>query len=175
MEYVATTEAGEIPITIAEGDRKVWVNSCEHQVDLQDDGNHAVVSLLVDNHSYAVSIESTGDVFRIVVAGRVYPIRVATRLRQQLAAAAGQQRIVPEDMQIRAPMPGLVVSVAVQPGQAVSSHDLLLVLESMKMQNEVRASEAGLVREVRALAGQMVDGGQVLMVIGREEGETLPI
>ncbi len=67
--------------------------------------------------------------------------------------------------EIRAPMPGLVVCVAVAPGEAVTAGARLLSLEAMKMENEIRASAPGTVAEVRVAAGQTVEQGQVLVVI----------
>jgi pyruvate carboxylase subunit B len=63
-------------------------------------------------------------------------------------------------------MPGLVVRVSVEPGQAVESGAGVLVLEAMKMENELRATSAGIVRAVRVQPGQAVERGQVLVEFG---------
>ena len=60
-------------------------------------------------------------------------------------------------------MPGLVVRVQVEPGQPVSSGAGLVVLEAMKMENELRATTAGTVRRVRVRPGEAVEKGQVLV------------
>jgi glutaconyl-CoA decarboxylase len=62
-------------------------------------------------------------------------------------------------------MPGKVLSVAVKPGQAVKKGELLLVLEAMKMANEIAAPVDGTVSDVRVAAGQMVKNGEVLVVL----------
>ena len=64
-----------------------------------------------------------------------------------------------------APMPGTVVRVTVEPGQAVEAHDLLVVLEAMKMEHRVTSPMAGTVAEVRVKPGQTVDGDDVLVVV----------
>lgn len=69
----------------------------------------------------------------------------------------------PEAVELKAPMPGLVVRVLAQPGQAVEPGQGLIVLEAMKMENELKARTAGRVRTVRAAAGQAVEKGQVLV------------
>jgi glutaconyl-CoA decarboxylase len=66
---------------------------------------------------------------------------------------------------LKAPMPGKVVLVEVQVGQAVRPGDGLIVLEAMKMENEFRAAAAGTVKEIRVEAGQAVNPGDVLVVI----------
>ena len=73
-------------------------------------------------------------------------------------AAAGPQRVV-------APMPGKIVRVLVQIGDAVRARQPLVVVEAMKMENELRAGRDGTVAEVRAAAGQSVDAGTVLVVV----------
>jgi biotin carboxyl carrier protein len=64
---------------------------------------------------------------------------------------------------LRAPMPGLVVRVQAQAGQAVSPGAGMVVLEAMKMENELRAASAGVVRAVRVAVGEAVEKGQVLV------------
>jgi acetyl/propionyl-CoA carboxylase alpha subunit/acetyl-CoA carboxylase carboxyltransferase component len=70
------------------------------------------------------------------------------------------------DAVVRAPLAGTVVSVSVEPGDPVAPGDELLVIEAMKMEHEVRAQAAGLVREVPAAVGVTVAAGAVLVVLG---------
>ena len=63
-------------------------------------------------------------------------------------------------------MPGKILKVAVSVGAQVNNGDLLLILEAMKMENEIMASTSGTVKEVRAKEGDSVNTGDVLVVIG---------
>ena len=67
---------------------------------------------------------------------------------------------------VKAPMPGKILSVAVSAGQAVKKGDLLLVLEAMKMQNEIYAPQDATVSEVRVSANQAVATGEDMVVLG---------
>ncbi|HHW43001.1 biotin/lipoyl-binding protein [Desulfofundulus thermobenzoicus] len=67
---------------------------------------------------------------------------------------------------VTAPMPGNINAVKVKPGDQVKAGDPLVVLEAMKMENEITAPVAGTVEEVRVKAGQTVNNGDVLVVIG---------
>ena len=69
-------------------------------------------------------------------------------------------------LQVKAPMPGKILSVAVSAGQAVKKGDLLLVLEAMKMQNEIYAPQDATVSEVRVSANQTVATGEDMVVLG---------
>ena len=66
---------------------------------------------------------------------------------------------------VRAPMPGRITHVPVRTGDVVAPGDTLVVVEAMKMENELRASVAGTVREIRVEAGQPVNAGDVLVVV----------
>jgi len=73
-------------------------------------------------------------------------------------AGAGPQRIV-------APMPGKIVRVGVKPGEAVRARQTVVVIEAMKMENELKASRDGAVSELHAKEGASVDAGALLVVI----------
>jgi biotin carboxyl carrier protein len=66
---------------------------------------------------------------------------------------------------VGAPLPGKITHVAVRPGDTVAAGDTLLVIEAMKMENELRAGAPGTVAEVRVRAGQTVNAGDVLLII----------
>ncbi len=67
---------------------------------------------------------------------------------------------------INAPMPGKILSTAVKPGDAVKRGQVLLILEAMKMQNEIMAPSDGKVADVRVAAGQSVNTGDVMVILG---------
>ena len=67
---------------------------------------------------------------------------------------------------VEAPMPGKILKISVAVGASVSSGDVLLILEAMKMENEISAPAGGTVREIRAREGDSVNTGDVLVVLG---------
>jgi len=109
-----------------------------------------------------VLIRTAGDERLVGIADEQYRVRVTRRVpiaRKGGAAAAATSR------EVRAPMPGLVVSVRVAVGDTVEVGRPLAIVEAMKMQSEIRAPIAGRVSAVRARAGQEVMGGAVLLTI----------
>lgn len=116
-------------------------------------------SILIDGHSYAVEILGAGEVS---VDGHVFHIDVfdprELRGRRSAADSSGPQAIA-------APMPGRVIRVLVEPGQEVAAGEGLIVVEAMKMQNEMKAPRAGRVTAVKTVAGATVSAGDVLLVI----------
>ncbi len=95
---------------------------------------------------------------RLLMDGRPVDVAVKGLGGSSVAVAAGEGAVLP-------PMPGRVISVLVKPGDRVSRGTPLLVLEAMKMQNEIPAPTDGIVREVRVLPGQGVGAGDVLVVL----------
>ncbi len=83
------------------------------------------------------------------------------------AAPAPKAAAVPAGSEsVTAPMPGKVMSIKVTTGQAVTAGDLILVLEAMKMENEIFCGASGTVKEIRVNEGAAVNPGDVLVVIG---------
>jgi len=85
--------------------------------------------------------------------------KAATPKAAPAATPAGAQTIL-------APMPGKILGVKVKKGDSVKRGDVLCILEAMKMENEIMANQAGTVSDVRAIVGQTVSTGDVLVVMG---------
>jgi len=91
-------------------------------------------------------------------------MHVAFRIADLRAGAAGEKGGA-RGARVRPPMPGKIVNVAVQEGQEVQQGQVLLILEAMKMQNEIPAPAAGVVKKVHVKPGQNVEGKDVLVEI----------
>lgn len=96
---------------------------------------------------------------------------VSTYRIDSVSHGPGAGIIGAEGAQIRPPMPGKIVSIKVEVGDAVAAGDVLLVLEAMKMQNEVASPADGIVTEVRVHDGATVDTPDVLIVLGPRDDQ----
>ena len=118
------------------------------------------LSLLIDAHSYEVAVERRGAGHVVVhVNGSEVPVAVGRRG----AAVPGAAAIGPAA--VIAPMPGRIVKLLVKAGDLVAARQGVIVVEAMKMENELRAPKAGTVREVRVVEGVLVEAGATLAVI----------
>ena len=115
-----------------------------------------------DGRNYGVASQRLArDRWRVSLAQRTFEVHLHDPLeRAEVAAAA---RAGPHE--VRAPIPGRVVSVAVAEGDEVQAGQALLVLEAMKMENQLCAEGAGKVERVLVAPGATVEGGQVLVVV----------
>ena len=94
------------------------------------------------------------------------PVAAPVAAAPVAAAPAAPAMTVSGGESVTAPMPGNILKVAVNPGQSVKEGDLLVVLEAMKMENEIFAPKAGTVAQVLVQKGATVDTGATMVVLG---------
>lgn len=140
------------------------------QVDARNFGDKDAFSLLIDNKSYLVEAAPVkperGEYFARVL-GRHYDVDVLDELMVAVRDAESARQHTGAHT-VRAPMPGLVVQVRVEPGARVSVGEALVVMEAMKMRNELASEVAGVVTSVSVSEGDKVDSQTALVVIERE-------
>lgn len=141
----------------------VTLDGKRHEVDAAHPEPGAL-SLLVDGESYAVELEDVGEQVRVVVRDEVYTLDIADerklRMRQASAGASTEGKQV-----MRAPMPGKVVKILAAVGSDVAEGQGLIVVEAMKMENELKSPKAGKLVEVFVKEGQAVEGGANLCTV----------
>ncbi len=125
--------------------------------------DRGVYSILIGGQSFEVRVEPSGAGMQVSVAGREMPVEVVDprqwrRHRGAALETEGRQQVV-------APMPGKVIRVLVKAGDAVEAGQGLIVVEAMKMQNEVHAPKSGRVERLLVAEGQAVNAGEILAVV----------
>ena len=167
MKYFATVNDQVYEIDIDHHGR-VTVDGIELSADMRLVGGTNLYSLLVDNASYEVVLDPEGErhtSYRVMTRGLQYEVRVQDERSRRLALVDRSLRPPDGELLIKAPIPGLVVKAPVQPGQEVAEGDTLIILEAMKMENELRAPRAGVVHDVKVLPGAQVQLGQTLLTL----------
>lgn len=164
MKYIAEIDGLEFPVEILEKGR-VRFGEQILEVDLAAISGQPLYSLLVNGKSYEAYVYPEEDGWKVLLLGHAYSVRVQgeqeRRLRSLAASLVGSER----EFVLRAPMPGLVVAVPVQEGQRIARGETLVILESMKMQNELKSPRAGQVTRVRVQAGAVVEQRQILLTM----------
>lgn len=164
MKYMATVNNRTFTIDILP-DGNLLVDGQPRDVDFLSLDDKTLYSLLFDNISYEGLVEEADGQYDVLLWGASYNVRVLDEREQRLAnSSAG---FVPDDAEIviRAPMPGLIISVAVEPGQEVSAGQTLVILESMKMENELKAPRDGKVHTVSVAPGDSVEQNKRLVTV----------
>lgn len=160
-------------LKIGERTRAVKVNPTGTRVEFSIDGQDVaadlvevspgIFSVLIGSEAFEVRVESALQGARIWVDGREYLAELDDPRRWRRGAggasgAEGRQRVF-------APMPGKVVRVLVEPESTVTVGQGLLVVEAMKMQNEIKSPKEGKVERIDVREGQAVTAGEVLLTI----------
>jgi biotin carboxyl carrier protein len=121
-----------------------------------------VYSVLLKGASCEVRVSASGRAWIAEAAGRRFAVEVSdprdTNRASRASIGSGRQNVA-------APMPGKVIRVLVNAGDAVEAGQGLVVVEAMKMQNEMKAARPGRVIEIRAGAGQTVGAGDTLLIL----------
>jgi acetyl/propionyl-CoA carboxylase alpha subunit len=164
FDVEAASRTLSVQVLRSAGGYDVTIDGRRRMVDAVPIGRRAW-SLLFGGRSYDVGIvERTGSELIVYVNGRMVPVRLGGRLRgRRRATTAADPGRGPSG--VVAPMPGRVVKVLVKAGDKVAARQGLVVVEAMKMENELRAPRAGVVREVRVAEGASVEAHTVLVVI----------
>ena len=169
MKYFARVNDKEFEIVI-DSEQEVIVNGVPYEIDFQLLHEDSVLSLLLNNRSLEAVINERDDVWEVLTRGELYAVQVQDERMYRLSQARGSGPAVTGEAQVRSPMPGVIVAVAVAEGDAVRQGDKVVILESMKMENELRAPRDGIVSRINVSKGDSVEKDQVLVVIS-EPGE----
>ena len=155
-----------------------------HTVDIEEiarsvyrvsvDGNEFIVdgkktgrtnySLIVDNRSFEIEVDNTEDAYRVLVDGRNYHVNLIDE-RRVLTGGAQEGLQLQGRQKVSVPMPGKVIAVLIAEGDKVEKGQGLVIVEAMKMENEVHSPIAGEIKEIKVAPGDTIEGGAVLVIV----------
>jgi biotin carboxyl carrier protein len=165
MKYFVTV--GERTLVIEINGEAVQVDGEPISVSLESNDRSPEVRLLVNDRASRLAVEGHREgVWRLVDQGAVREVTVEDERSRHVRTLAGAGKASSAGAVVKAPMPGMVVRIPVSPGDLVAVGGALLVLEAMKMENELKSPIAGVVTEVRVTVGQAVEKGQILIELG---------
>ncbi|GAC1403534.1 MAG: hypothetical protein NVSMB49_21140 [Ktedonobacteraceae bacterium] len=183
MAYIANVNKQTYRIETGEEEQSsVTLAGVSHTIDWQhiallSADNKGVVgeggrySLIIEGKSYEIfarritKADSKGsETYEIYVAGQRFEVNVEDE-RAKLLADLVRSTSTTGDATVQAPMPGLVVDVLLEQGATVTPGQTVVVLEAMKMENDLSSPIAGIIKEIRVNKGQTVDQGEVLVVV----------
>jgi biotin carboxyl carrier protein len=167
MQYQAKIGEQTYTVDIEErgGELRVRLNGLPTTADLRQVSALGLFSLLIDGQSYEVFAEEREGGYAVAIGGELYQVQIEDEWSLRLSRAAPRVHLRRGAMVVKSPMPGLVVSVAVQVGDAVAEGQTLTILEAMKLENEIRSPQAGTVKAVHIAPGKRVEEGDKLVTI----------
>ncbi len=153
-EYVVEIEKGEI---LLDGEPVL--------LDLEQGGVPGLYSLLFNHQSHELLINADRFNYTVALRGEQFQVQVEDERARKLNARRKPPVIPDGELVLTAPIPGLVVKVLVAEGEQVAEDQPMVILEAMKMENELRSPRAGKVRYVKIVAGQRVEQNSLLIVM----------
>jgi biotin carboxyl carrier protein len=164
MKYITLVEGKQFIVEIVD-EKHVRVDDKLYEIDFETVSGQPVYSLIVDGKSHESYIYQDDDIWQVLMHGRLYSVSVEDEREKRLRAAAGGGVAETGEFHLRAPMPGLVVAIPVAEGQEVKRGQVILILESMKMQNELKAPRDGTIGRIRVKPGETVEQKQTLLSV----------
>jgi acetyl/propionyl-CoA carboxylase alpha subunit len=159
------------------GDKKynVTIDSAAHPPQIKLDGqpvmtdfstraDNSEIQLLINNRSYDVEVAKQNGNFTVFIYGKEYSLFAEDERLAKIREVAGMGVAEDGRKKLQAPMPGLVTQLLKQPGEQVAKGESLIVVEAMKMENEIKSHVDGIIKEISVKEGQSIDKDAVLVV-----------
>ena len=164
MKYTTIIDNQEYTVEVLD-EKHVSLNGQVLEVDFESVSGQPVYSLIIGGKSYEGYVYPDEQKWQVLLHGRLYQASVEDEREKRLREAAGGGVATNGEFNLKAPMPGLVVTVPVSEGQVIQKGQVLLILESMKMQNELKAPKDGTVSRIKVKAGETVEQKQALLSV----------
>lgn len=173
-KYLVSAGYQPTEVEVAEGPDglRVLINGKWHNARMEQVGHSALYALLVDDHPHELFAMERAGGYEIVIGPDHYSIAVGATARRREEQAAPQDQTLAEHpaggWAVVSPMTGVINEIQVKVGDKVAERDVLMMIEAMKMNNELRAQRAGVVQEIYVKVGQRVDLGMPLLLLRQD-------
>ncbi len=160
-------------VEVEEGPKglRVRINNRWYTTSLKQIGYTGLFSLIVGNRPHEFFAEERSGGFDIVIGSRRYSVLLEGRERQMPQLPARALAAEPSELAewlVLSPMMGIVRQICVSPGDTVKAGDILIVIEAMKMNNDLKARRSGRVQGVYVSLGQRVEQGRALLLLAQD-------
>lgn len=171
MKYFVDINGREHEVELSErlGELSVTVDGEPLDIAYSDVDGLGQFLVLSEGNSFGVSIDGDQTELGVTIAGFLYDVRIEDE--RERAAGAAERAAAKHGGLVKSVMPGVVVELCVEEGQLVEEGAPLLILEAMKMQNEIAAPHGGRIQAIHVEAGVAVGAGEKLVLIAAEDEE----
>lgn len=141
------------------------INGSTADLDIQQQPN-GLISILYNGKSYTAMVEKTdakNKELGLRINGQYYTVAVKEPIDQLLSSMGMDLKAMQKAEPVKAPMPGMILKVLVEPGQQINKGDGLLILEAMKMENVLKAGSSATVKAIKVTERTAVEKGAVLI------------
>jgi biotin carboxyl carrier protein len=165
MNYVGTIGEKDVKVGVREvgvARYVVTIDGKEHLVDVHK-VQSSVWSVLYGTTSFEVDVHGKGEECEVLIAGDCYKFTLVNEQRKAMLRAGGKSAV--GKAMVVSPMPGKVVKLLVREGEEVKTDQGVIVVEAMKMENELKSAITGKVKEIFVKEGEVVESGAKLLLV----------
>jgi biotin carboxyl carrier protein len=163
VKYFARVGANEYEVEMDQG--QIFVNGEAVKVDLLQVGVAELYSVLFGGRSYDMLVQVDRFNYTVTFRGEQFLVQVEDERSRKLNSGRRVPAIPQGELPVKAPISGLIVKVLIEPGMPVEDQQALVILEAMKMENEIRSPRAGVIKSIAVAAGNRVEQNQPLLVL----------
>lgn len=167
MKYVTNVNGKDFSIEI-NGEHSISLDGHQLDIDFVTIANQPVYSLLIGGKSFEAYVYPGDDDYQVLLKGHSFSVKVVDEREKRLRAAGGSTVNESTDFHLKSPMPGMVVALPVAEGEQVKKGQVLVILESMKMQNELKSPRDGKLTRIKVKTGDRVEQRQTLLSVIQE-------
>jgi len=163
-EYIVSVNGRKLKVSLP-GDSKIFADIREYNYDLVHlDGNNYLLKL---NNKF---IEITSELLKngnysVLIEGNMYETSIHSALQEKAAVLLQQNAPLHHKTEVKAPMPGMILKIKKNLNEKIFRGETVLILEAMKMENDLRAPHSGIIKEIFVKEGKAIEKGTVLFTI----------
>jgi biotin carboxyl carrier protein len=164
MKYIARIDGLDFPVEILD-DAHVKLGEQVLNVNFATVSGQPLYSLIVDGKSYEAYVYPEEHAWQVLLLGRSFSVTVEDEREKKLLNTYKKTSRTTDEFVLTAPLPGLVITIPIAEGQKVEKGQTLIVLESMKMQNELKSPRDGKISRLMVKTGESVEQKQYLLSV----------
>lgn len=163
-EFVVTINKRKILITFKE-DNKAFIDDKEfiYSISKLNSNSHHII---INNEPYFITSEKKGNSeYTLTLNGHVIETRVLSALQEKAAGLIEAKTAKHSETSVKSPMPGMILKIKKKAGDEISQGDSVIILEAMKMENDIRSQVSGKIKEIKVKEGEAVEKSTILFSI----------
>ena len=163
-DFVVSVNNSKLNVKVL-NDNELTVDEEKYNYELLPISEHSFL-LKLDNKVYELTSEKlSSDLFRVLIRGYHYEVTVRTALQEKAFKLLESSAELHHHMNVKAPMPGLILRVRKKVGEQVELGESVIILEAMKMENDLKSPASGIIENIYVTEGSAVEKGVILFSI----------
>ncbi len=163
-EFVVTLNEKKKNVSVS-GNSKIWIDGKEYECELIH-LNSSTYLLKLNNQVFEITADSNEQhKFSILIEGEHFEAVIRTSLQEKANKLLEQKFSVHHKTEVKAPMPGMILKIKKKSGEKIIQGETVMILEAMKMENDLRAVQSGEIKELFVKEGTAVEKGAPLFII----------